>query len=129
MVEVHENLARWDGAIQEVERVLLALGFRRVNLVSTVQSNIHGGTCANYSQMHPTIGTLMQHLSGGWRMKVQLAKALWLKPKLLLLDEPTNHLDFEALQWLEEQLDIYPHTVVVVSHDVSFLHLSCQEIF
>jgi ABC-type Mn2+/Zn2+ transport system ATPase subunit len=61
-------------------------------------------------------------------MKVQLAKALWLKPRLLLLDEPTNHLDFEALSWLEEQIDEYPHTVVVVSHDVSFLHAVCGEI-
>lgn len=62
-------------------------------------------------------------------MKVELAKALWLKPKLLLLDEPTNHLDFEALRWLEEQLEDYPSTTVIVSHDVSFLHSVCHEIF
>lgn len=61
-------------------------------------------------------------------MKVELAKALWLKPKLLLLDEPTNHLDFQALNWLEKTLEEYPHTVVVVSHDVSFLHSTCREI-
>lgn len=61
-------------------------------------------------------------------MKVELAKALWLKPRLLLLDEPSNHLDFQALQWLQEQIEEYPHTAVVVSHDVSLLHGACQEI-
>merc|ERR1712072_1048337 len=61
-------------------------------------------------------------------MKVELAKALWLQPKLLLLDEPTNHLDYHALRWLEEKLEEYPHTSVVVSHDVTFLHSACQEI-
>jgi ATPase subunit of ABC transporter with duplicated ATPase domains len=70
----------------------------------------------------------MGQLSGGWRMKVQLAKALWLRPRLLLLDEPTNHLDFRALCWLQEKLEAYPHTTVVVSHDVSFLHSACTEI-
>ncbi|CAE7229941.1 unnamed protein product [Symbiodinium necroappetens] len=64
----------------------------------------------------------------GWRMKVELAKALWLRPKLLLLDEPTNHLDFRAREWLMEQIAEYPHTAVVVSHDVAFLHEVCKDI-
>jgi len=77
----------------------------------------------------PSVDASVRHLSGGWRMKVELAKALWLKPKLLLLDEPTNHLDFNALARLEEQVEDYPHTTIVVSHDVTFLHSVCHEIF
>jgi ATPase subunit of ABC transporter with duplicated ATPase domains len=68
-----------------------------------------------------------RELSGGWRKKVNLAKALWMKPKLLLLDEPTNHLDYHARLWLEEELKAYPHTVVVVSHDACFLSELCDK--
>jgi ATPase subunit of ABC transporter with duplicated ATPase domains len=67
-----------------------------------------------------------RELSGGWRKKVNLAKALWLQPRLLLLDEPTNHLDFHALLWLEEELRSYPHTVVIVSHHACFLKEVCE---
>merc|ERR1719230_1476891 len=95
--------------------VLVGLGFRR-KLSKCSQDT------------RPPLKTPINELSGGWRMKIQLAKALWLQPKLLLLDEPTNHLDFAALLWLENKLDEYPHTSVVVSHDVSFLHSVCNEI-
>ena len=62
-----------------------------------------------------------EHFSGGWQMRIALAKLLLRRPNLLLLDEPTNHLDLPARDWLEDYLANYPFTVVLVSHDRFFL--------
>ena len=82
----------------ETELALIGLGFSR------------------YDFNRPT-----NQLSGGWRMRVELAKILLRKPSLLLLDEPTNHLDIESIEWLESYLKSYPGEVVLVSHDRAFL--------
>ncbi len=83
---------------EDVEKTLLGLGFRK-------------------QQLHrPT-----SELSGGWRMRIELAKILLLKPELILLDEPTNHLDIESIQWIENFLAGYPGAVILVSHDRAFL--------
>jgi ATP-binding cassette subfamily F protein 3 len=82
----------------EVEKVLLGLGFLRADFI------------------RPT-----SEFSGGWRMRIELAKILLQKPDLILLDEPTNHMDIESIEWLEDFLINQAKAVVVISHDRAFV--------
>eukprot|EP00605_Chrysophyceae_sp_TOSAG23-4_P000378 GSChrysophyteH1.ASY1.ANO1.433.1 assembled CDS len=84
---------------------------------------LHGLRFTEKMQMSST-----DSLSGGWRMRVALAGALFIQPDLLMLDEPTNHLDLEAVLWLEQYLQTYPHTILLVSHDRAFLNEVCNDI-
>ncbi|WP_404830226.1 ABC-F family ATP-binding cassette domain-containing protein [Segatella bryantii] len=88
-----------DGYEAEMERTLIGLGFERTDFD------------------RPT-----SEFSGGWRMRIELAKILLRKPDVLLLDEPTNHLDIESIQWLEQYLQSFAKAVVLVSHDRTFIN-------
>src|SRR5690606_1618550 len=82
----------------EVEKILKGLGFVREDF-----------------------NRMTSEFSGGWRMRIELAKILLKKPDLILLDEPTNHLDMESIQWLEEFLLTSAKAVIVISHDRAFV--------
>src|SRR3984957_6504643 len=102
----HEFRTRDGYSIEaEVGRVLMGLGFRKEDWERQTDE-----------------------FSGGWQMRLALAKLLLQKPNLLLLDEPTNHLDLEARNWLEENLHNYPHAVVFISHDRYFLDITVDKI-
>ncbi|MFT4823940.1 MAG: ATP-binding cassette subfamily F protein 3 [Halioglobus sp.] len=104
---IHNELEANDGysAERRVERLLLGLGFK------------DGATRRPVSDF-----------SGGWRIRLNLARALMTPSDVLLLDEPTNHLDLDATLWLQQWLQQYPGTLVMISHDRDFIDATCQRI-
>ncbi|XP_042228456.1 ATP-binding cassette sub-family F member 2-like isoform X2 [Homarus americanus] len=77
---------------------------------------------------HSMMEKKCRDFSGGWRMRIALARALFVKPHLLLLDEPTNHLDLDACVWLEEELAKYKRILVIISHSQDFLNGVCSNV-
>lgn len=98
--KAHTDEARF---VAEMDRTIIGLGFERRDF---------DRPCSEFS--------------GGWRMRIELAKILLRHPDLLLLDEPTNHLDIESIQWLEDFLKTSPSAVLLVSHDRAFIDNVCN---
>ncbi|WP_295938055.1 ribosomal protection-like ABC-F family protein [uncultured Alistipes sp.] len=94
----HYHILGGDTRDADIEKTLLGLGFRREDFDRSTSE-----------------------FSGGWRMRIELAKLLLRRPSIFLLDEPTNHLDIESIQWLEDYLKNYNGAVLLISHDRAFL--------
>ena len=104
--ETLEGMEDYDGRIEaEAKAILMGLGFRVTDFARRVDT-----------------------LSGGWAMRVAMARLLIRKPDLLLLDEPTNHLDLDSLLWLQDYLADYPGAIFVISHDRAFVNTVCNAI-
>ncbi|KYR01767.1 ABC transporter-related protein [Tieghemostelium lacteum] len=107
LMDVYERLDALDPStfVPRASEILIGLGFTKETMLKKTKD-----------------------LSGGWRMRVSLAKALFIKPTLLILDEPTNHLDLGACVWLEDYLSRYDRSLVVISHSQDFLNTVCTNI-
>ena len=101
-------------------------GFLRVQLDANLVEKRAGEILNGLGFTKETMHKAAKHFSGGWRMRVSLARALFISPQILLLDEPTNHLDMESCLWLEERLSRYPNTLVIISHSQDFMNSVCD---
>ena len=138
-----EEVARLDAEIERIltdegpeSELLLDLYDRQDELdpstfetrASTILVGLGFKSSAADSEGGSTIHKQTKDMSGGWRMRVALARALFISPSILLLDQPTNHLDLEACVWLEEYLATYKKILIVISHSQDFLNGVCNSI-
>ncbi|WP_349431353.1 ATP-binding cassette domain-containing protein [Methylomarinum sp. Ch1-1] len=117
IVQYHELLSHMDGS----EPSLQALGDMQQKLEADNGWHFQQRVEATLSRLNLPADVKIGSLSGGWKRRVALARALVIEPEVLLLDEPTNHLDFESIAWLEEQVLAFQGAVLFVTHDRSFL--------
>ncbi len=130
--EAYHRLGEVDHTTDEYTELLEIIGelqhkqedadaFRLKSKIETVLMGLGFGV--------PDLERSVREFSGGWQMRIALAKLLLLEPSVLLLDEPTNHLDIESLQWLEEYLKNYNGAITLVSHDRAFLDALTKKTF
>jgi ATP-binding cassette subfamily F protein 2 len=137
-----EEVARLDNMIEEIlvedgpESELLSDLYDRQDELdpstfetraSTILLGLGFKSSAKDSEGGSTMHKKTKDMSGGWRMRVALAKALFICPSILLLDGPTNHLDLEACVWLEDYLSLYKKILIVISHSQDFLNGVCSD--
>ncbi|KAG6865352.1 hypothetical protein C0991_003275 [Blastosporella zonata] len=135
VASAREKVARLEAYIEElsvaddVDEVALDSAYEELEELDPATfevkagSILHGLGFTQTMMKKPT-----KDMSGGWRMRVALARALFIKPHLLLLDEPTNHLDLGAVVWLEAYLSTYNHILVITSHSQDFMDSVCTNV-
>jgi ATP-binding cassette subfamily F protein 1 len=99
------------------------IGFNKEAEISKIKSILYG-----LGFTHESMEQSSSIFSGGWRMRISLARALYIEPDLLLLDEPTNHLDLEAIIWLSNYMESWKGVAIIVSHNIGFLNETCSQI-
>ena len=99
------------------------IGFNKEAEISKIKSILYG-----LGFTHESMEQSSSIFSGGWRMRISLARALYIEPDLLLLDEPTNHLDLEAIIWLSNYMESWKGIAIIVSHNIGFLNETCSQI-
>jgi ATP-binding cassette subfamily F protein 1 len=99
------------------------IGFNKEAEIGKIKSILYG-----LGFTHDSMEQSSSIFSGGWRMRISLARALYIEPDLLLLDEPTNHLDLEAIIWLSNYMESWKGIAIIVSHNIGFLNETCSQI-
>jgi len=120
--KLEEENDNFDELNKRYEEILAEIGgFNKESETGKIKSILKGLGFTNLEQS-------CNIFSGGWRMRISLARALYMKPDLLLLDEPTNHLDLEAIIWLSNYLSTWDKIAIIVSHNIGFLNNCCSYI-
>lgn len=128
LLEAQQTVGDGPGALQTIMDELTEV-YERMALIGSTTAESRAAAILSGLQFSDEMQqSTTSSLSGGWRMRVALAGALFIEPDLLMLDEPTNHLDLEAVLWLQTYLKTYQHTVLLVSHDRSFLNEVCTDV-
>ena len=113
---------------KDPESLRLPIIYKRLQEIDAASAEARASSIlAGLSFSQEMQGKVTKEYSGGWRMRIALARALFCHPDLLLLDEPTNHLDFHAIVWLEKFLESWDGTLVIVSHQREFLNKVCTD--
>lgn len=129
--EAHElniTMTEADGEANVVER--LEEVYKQLNEIESDKAESRAAAILDglgFSK-HQMCNMSTSEFSGGWRMRIAIASALFVAPKFLLLDEPTNHLDMSSVLWLANHLTTWPHTILLTSHDRDFLNTVCTDI-